>query len=180
MSECDWRGYCLQIEDLFYQYADDVFTFLVYLLKDRPLAEDVTQETFIKAMRSLERGSQIDRPKPWLLQIARRTAIDVLRQNKLPATLAMENVGDIPDDRARTEKVAESSVTVFELLSVFEEMKPEYRQVVLCRAVMDMTSEDTAQILGWTANRVRVTLHRALKAARQEFMKRGWSSESAK
>lgn len=170
----------MQLEDLFYQYADDVFTFLVYLLNDHALAEDVTQETFIKAMRSLERGSQINRPKPWLLQIARRTAIDVLKQNKRTATLAMENVGDIPDERHETEKVAESSVTVDELLSVFEEMKPEYRQVVVCRAVMDMTSEDTAKVLGWTANHVRVTLHRALKAARQEFIKRGWSSESGK
>ncbi|MFD1676799.1 RNA polymerase sigma factor [Alicyclobacillus fodiniaquatilis] len=170
----------MQIEDLFHQYADEVFTFLVYLLKDRSLAEDVTQETFIKAMRSLEHGNHIQCPKPWLLQIARRSAIDVLRQHKRHVTSVIEDVQVIPDSYAGTETVAASNVTVSQLLTVFEEMKPEYRQVVLCRSVMDMTSEDTAQILGWTSNRVGVTLHRALKAARQELKRRGWFSEIAK
>ncbi|MCF8568563.1 sigma-70 family RNA polymerase sigma factor [Alicyclobacillus tolerans] len=171
----------MQLEDLFHQYADDVFTFLVYLLKDRSLAEDVAQETFIKAMRIIEQGNRIDRPKAWLLQIARRTALDVLRKNKRRVTMAMEDVvQDVPDDRTGTEETAESNITVSELLSVFEEMKPEYRQVVLCRSVMDMTSKDTARTLGWTANHVRVILHRALKAARQELARRGWSSEIEK
>lgn len=170
----------MDIEDLFHQYADEVFTFLVYLLKDRSLAEDVAQETFIKAMRSLERGNRIERPKSWLLQIARRTAIDVSRQNKRLVTSMMEEIPDILDSHVGTETAATTKVAISELLSVFDEMKPEYRQVVLCRSVMDMTSEDTARILGWTANRVRVTLHRALKAARQELMRRGWSSEVAK
>lgn len=155
----------MQIEDLFHQYADDVYTFLVYLLKDRSLAEDVTQETFIKAMRSIEHGNLIDRPILWLLQIAKRTAIDALRKNKRQSAVPIEDARQLPAGGSATDAIAESNITTTQLLAVFDEMKPEYRQVVVCRAVMDMTSGDTARILGWTPNRVRVTLHRALKAA---------------
>jgi len=170
----------LKIEDLFHEYADDVYTFLVYVLREHSIAEDVMQETFIKAMRSIEKGNRIDSPKPWLLQIARRTAIDMLRQNKRQTASPIEDLQDISDSQTRTETVAESNVTMSELLSVFEGMKQEYRQVVLCRSVMDMTTDETAKTLGWTANRVRVTLHRALKAARQELIRRGWFCEIAK
>ena len=52
------------------------------------------------------------------------------------------------------------------LLQQLGSLKSSYQEVIICRALMDMTSQETAAVLGWSRNRVDVTLSRALKSLR--------------
>lgn len=64
------------VEQWFELYADDVYSFLAYMVRDRELAKDLTQETFIKAMKGVNSFRADSSPKTWLLTIARNVALN--------------------------------------------------------------------------------------------------------
>lgn len=75
MAEHHERGDKM-VEQWFELYADDVYSFLAYMVRDRELAKDLTQETFIKAMKGVNSFRADSSPKTWLLTIARNVALN--------------------------------------------------------------------------------------------------------
>ncbi|WP_274361439.1 RNA polymerase sigma factor [Paenibacillus thermotolerans] len=70
----------MTFEELYMQYADCVYSFLRFKIRDVHLMEDMFQETFLAAYRELQAGRKPERPKPWLLTIAHRRMVDRLRR----------------------------------------------------------------------------------------------------
>jgi RNA polymerase sigma factor (sigma-70 family) len=137
---------------------DDVFGYLLYLTKNRALAEDLTGETFETALRRWRkfdpgRGS----PRSWVLAIARSTALDWFRADSRR--------------RRREERVAseprEAAHEAFEgfsptLEAALQELTAGEREVVALRVVLDLDGEETARLLGMSPTAVSTRLHRAL------------------
>lgn len=154
-----------EIAHLFDEFADDVYSFLVYYTGTQDV-DDLVQETFIKAMRGIDKFEGRSNSKTWLLQIARNVAVDHYRRNKKHSFVSDDYLRDMDSGEKTPEELAElrdSHKIMFQLLS---QLKPMYREVILYRTVMDMTVEETARLLNWPASRVRVTFHRAIKAVR--------------
>lgn len=168
-----------QIGDLFLRYADEVSKFLVYWTRCRDV-DDLLQETFIKALQAMRKMDPMANPRPWLMTIARNTAIDWQRKQRRQPRLDPAALTDLEAPVGSPEAHVEARELQRHLLEVLagEKMRRGYREVVICRAVMDMSVCDVAQVLGWTENRVNVTYHRALRAVRtaleQEYG--GWES----
>lgn len=158
-----------QIGELFLQYADDVHKFLVYWTRSRDV-EDLVQETFLRALRSLRKTGGMENPRAWIMAIARNTAIDLQRRQRPQPRSDGEGLCDMATSSAEglPEAYAQERALMRRLLEVLEsgEMRAGYREVVVCRAVMDMSVKDTARVLGWSESKVNVTLHRALRAVR--------------
>lgn len=159
-----------EIERLFVQYADDVHQFLVYFTRERDV-DDLVQEVFIKGLRSLPQFRGDASPRTWLLSIARGVAIDHTRRRKRERYIGDASIPFLPSDGSSVEEQVEFGDFLVQLMSALNSKKltrkPGYREVVICRAVMDMSASDTAGVLGWTVNRVNVTYHRALKLIRE-------------
>ncbi|WP_141771957.1 sigma-70 family RNA polymerase sigma factor, partial [Rossellomorea aquimaris] len=66
---------------LYDQYHQDVFQFLVYLVKDRHVAEDLMHEVYVKVLRAYDRFQGKSSEKTWLFSIAKNVAIDHFRKN---------------------------------------------------------------------------------------------------
>ena len=154
-----------RVGQLFVQYADDVHKFLVYFTKTYDV-DDLVQDTFVKAFRALYNTQNLSNPKGWLLSIARHVAIDHLRKTKRGNGLYKDTRQGVVGSEHSLEQQVEFRDFQRQLLSILDHVKPNYRQVIICRAVMDMSVEETAIVLGWTMNRVNVTLHRGLKMVR--------------
>ncbi|MCF8568376.1 RNA polymerase sigma factor [Alicyclobacillus tolerans] len=155
------------IEELFIAYRHDVYKFLIYYTRTFDV-EDLVQETFIKALKGL-RGFQGDsNVRTWLFSIARNVAIDYQRKKRPIVQFVKESkLVNVASNAKTPEQVVELTETTKFVLNVLGNLNPRFREVIVLRGVHDLSSKETARILGWTTTKVNVTFHRAIKAAQE-------------
>ena len=139
-------------------HLDDVYGYLVYLTRDRSLAEDLAADTFEKALRQWRRfDAQRGSARTWLCQIARTTALDWFRGEERR--------------RRREERAAapEASEAAFvdglspELEAALRELSAGEREVLALRVLLDLDGDEAARVLGISPTAVSTRLSRALK-----------------
>jgi RNA polymerase sigma-70 factor (ECF subfamily) len=159
------------------RYLPSVYRFLHRMVGDGPTAEDLAQETFVKAWQKIG-AYRPDKPfKAWVFTIARHTAIDFLRK-KNPATFSDL---DVPDGQAFEETLADARPLAPELLMTQETgqdleralatLPPESREVVLLHGVEDLTFQEIADQVKQPMNTVKSRYRRAL-ASLQAVLRR--------
>jgi len=160
---------------LFARYKDEVFVFLVRLLRDRTLAEDVLQESFFRLHLHLE-GLDGARPlRPWLYQIARHAALDALRvRDKETRLAAKARAGEAPpdaaDEAARREAIALTA-------GALESLPGETRALLIQRHGLDMKLEDLAESFSINERTVRTRLARAAEELARALIERREAGE---
>jgi RNA polymerase sigma-70 factor (ECF subfamily) len=138
---------------------DDVFGYLLYLTKNRAVAEDLTGETFEAALRKWRRfDPRRGSPKAWLLTIARSTALDWFRADSRRRRR---------EERVGASEPHQAAETAFEgfspaLEAGLAELSAGEREVVALRVVLELDGEETARLLGISPTAVSTRLHRAL------------------
>jgi RNA polymerase sigma-70 factor, ECF subfamily len=146
------------------------------MIQDYQQAEDLTQETFVKAYRNYDSFKRKSSPKTWLFSIAHNLTIDYLRKRR-PMTLLKEMLllnresVKLPDELV---VMKESSKELYHSLS---SLKDSYREVIILRKIKGFSIEETAVILNWSESKVKATLHRALPALEKQFEKEGYLNE---
>ncbi|PFA67288.1 RNA polymerase [Bacillus sp. AFS015802] len=152
------------VADWFHHYSDSIYTFLVYRMGSVDV-EDLVQEVFIRALNSLETFEGKANPKTWLYSIARNLALDELRKKKR-SKWSITSFSPINHEGASFE-TPESLYFLNEgsreLLARIRKLKSNYRDVLILKGVNGFDVKETALILGWTENKVRITYHRACK-----------------
>src|SRR5689334_22577583 len=142
------------------QHLDDVFAFLVYLTGDRSLADDLTAETFARA---LERWRRFDpsrgSARAWLCQLARSAALDHFRA---------EDRRRRREGRYAADELREDAEPVFgeglspELERALGRLSAAEREVVALRVVLELDGELAARVLGISVTTCSTRLSRAL------------------
>lgn len=153
---------------LYHRYADEVYKFLVYFTRNRDV-EDLVQDTFVRAMKGIGKFRG-DNARAWLISIARNVALDKFRDLNRLAMIEQKAVDTWKAHEKSPEEWVEFKDDEERILDTLNAMRRGYKEVVICRAFMDMSSEETAKVLGWSRNRVNVTLHRAIKALRSALI----------
>lgn len=147
-----------EIERMFKLFGDDLYHFLVYYKGSHDVEDDV-QEVFFRALKSHFRGDS--HPKTWLIGIARRLVIDQRRKKRLLSWLPNKEPQKSPDD------ILMEHENVREVYRAIDELKTEYRDVVMLRVISELSVEETSEVLGWTREKVSRTYYRALKKLNQ-------------
>src|SRR5688572_15889653 len=140
------------------EHLDDVYAYLVYLTRDRSLAEDLTADTFEKALKLWRRFDPARASaRTWLCQIARTTALDWFRAEERRRRRE-ERVAD-PDrfESAMAEGLSPELEAALRALSAGE------REVIALGVLLDLDGEETARVLGVSPTAVSTRLSRALK-----------------
>ncbi|MEH7106314.1 RNA polymerase sigma factor [Bacillus sp. JJ1764] len=151
------------IEKWFIQYEKDVTNYLVYYTSS-PDVEDLVQETFLQAYRALSGFKHESSPKTWLISIARNAAIDVYRKKTIWQKLKEQLQNEPAKHReSQTETIFFQKMENVNLYEAIDQLKPNYRDVILLRGIAELSSRETGQVLGWTENKVNVTFSRAIK-----------------
>ena len=85
------------LEMLINRHKDRIFTTIMLIVKDRYISEDIFQETFIKAIRTLKSGKYNEEGKflPWIIRIARNLSIDHFRKSKRMPTISSSEGEDV-------------------------------------------------------------------------------------
>ena len=140
-------------EDLVRQYQADLWRFAYHVTRDRALAEDVTQEAFLRAFRFLKGFRGDARFSSWLFRIARNCAMDALHARRDQTN---EEPPDVP-----IASVAESRV---ELQSALSAVGEDHRESFLLIEVFGLSYQEAADVLGVRVGTVKSRVHRARKA----------------
>jgi RNA polymerase sigma factor (sigma-70 family) len=148
------------------RHLDDVLAYLVYLTGDRTVAEELTAETFVRA---LERWRRYDprrgSPRTWLCQLARSTALDHFRaeerRRRREGRYAAAELRD-RDEPAFGEGLSPGLEQALSRLSAAE------REVVALRIVLELDGDATARVLGISASACSTRLSRAMQKLEKE------------
>ena len=140
------------------EHLDDVYGYLVYLTRDRSLAEDLTADTFEKALRLWRRFDPARASsRTWLCQIARTTALDWFRSE--------ERRQKREERAAPLEQVDPAVADGFSphIEAALAELSAGEREVIALRVLLDLDGEEAARVLGISPTAVSTRLSRALK-----------------
>ena len=159
--------------ELIRRYERPVFALLFRMVRDRELAEDLSQETFIKALNAIESYRPEFKFSSWIFKIANNAAIDHLRRRELD-TLSLDGSphAETPEAMQATalqigmrQESPLDTVEAKELGSEIEaaigRLRPEYRSCILLRHVEGRAYEEIAEILDLPLGTVKTYIHRA-------------------
>lgn len=149
------------MEQIYQENAKIVYHYLRSLCQDHTLAEDLTQETFLRAFQSLERFNGSCKLSTWLCQIARHLYYQHLAK-------AGREVCAQPDQCLASESPLPEDTVLhrLELLHLLKEMQKlpvQMREVIYLRATADLSFKEIGEILGRSENWARVTFYRGKK-----------------
>lgn len=146
------------------------------MVRDYQQAEDLTQETFIKAYRHQERFKQQSSVKTWLFSIAHNVTKDFFRK-KHPLQHYLGLTMEEKDDQPMPEQIVVMNFQTEQLYRAIQQLKPSYKHVIILRKLKEFSTAETAFILNWSESKVKMTLKRALVALKNELMNRGATNE---
>src|ERR671933_723635 len=165
--------------ELIRRYERPVFSLIYRMIRDRELAEDLAQDTFIKVLNHIDRYRPEFKLSSWLFKIANNVAIDYLRKRQLEtismdgsphAGTAAEVEATSFDVEARQESALDE-MEARELGSSIEraiaKLRPEYRSCIMLRHVEGRSYEEIAAILDLPHGQVKTYIHRARHELRQ-------------
>lgn len=162
----------VEITEWYQQHGDSVFRYILLMVRDHQQAEDLTQETFIKAFRSYDSFERKANPKTWLFRIAHNVTIDFIRKQK-PLELLKELVLLGKSANAAPEGFVEIKENSTELYDALGQLKAPYREVIVLRKIREFSIQETGEILSWSESKVKNTLSRALSALEKQLNKEG-------
>ncbi|HEX5042611.1 MAG TPA: RNA polymerase sigma factor [Candidatus Polarisedimenticolaceae bacterium] len=147
-------------QELYRRHGHAIFRFLQAATRDRTLAEDLTQEVFVRVVRGLERYDPRERDLAWLFRIARRLLLDHGRTEQRRPRLVREEEVVLPP----VPPVALEGLSLAEALS---SLPTSERDAFLLREVGGLGYDEIASATGGTAAAVRNRIFRARDALRR-------------
>lgn len=145
-------------EELYRQYSQIVFHFLYKKCNDPALAEDLMQETFLRALECLDSYDHSCKLSTWLCQIAKH----LLYQHwSRTSRIQLEELDESLQSRQDTEQSALAKVELADVWDRLQALPPDARKTVELRVLGDLSFREIGEILGRTDNWARVTFYRA-------------------
>jgi len=161
----DERAY----RELVERYQPQVYSLALRMVRRAEDAEDLTQETFVRMFRALDRYDPTRAFGAWLMTIASRLCIDHIRRGKFrPNPLTRREPGtdeeysiDVPDLGLRPDEVVEHQEEERRGQELIDSLPPHYRIVVLLRHQQQLSYEEIAEVLSLPLGTVKARVHRA-------------------
>ncbi len=171
MNEADWiqrakQGDLAAWEPLVQAYQEAAFRLAYLFLGDADEAQDVAQETFLRAFRSLDRFDSSRPLRPWILSIAANLARNRKRAAGRYLSALRRLVRIDPPERVSIEDRSVQNLQAQSLWQAVQRLDETGRQVVYLRYFLDCSVEETADVMGVAAGTVKSRLHRALARLR--------------
>ena len=167
------QGQDAAFRELIRRYERPVFSLIYRMVRDRELAEDLAQDTFIKVLNHIDRYRPEFKLSSWLFKIANNVAIDHLRRRTLqtvsidgsPHAQTAEAIEATSFDVADHQETALDELEARELGTAIEraitQLRPEYRSCIMLRHVEGRLYEEIAATLDLPLGTVKTYIHRA-------------------
>lgn len=152
------RGDVSALDEIYRQHRDQVYTLCLNLCSDRELAQDLLQETFVRAFRGISSFAGRSQLSTWLYRIAVNLAHEVARRQRFA-------------EKTYQSPTQPDTETVDRVRATLGSLRENYRIVLALRYTQTLSYQEIAECLGWSLARVKVTIHRAKQEFREAYLK---------
>ncbi|MBO4377383.1 MAG: sigma-70 family RNA polymerase sigma factor [Clostridia bacterium] len=158
------------MEEIYQQYAKTVYRYLLSLTHDTDLSEELTQETFYQAIRTIDRYDESCKVSTWLCGIAKNVLLTWRRKHpqEEPLDEQPELSGGLLPAAESAESEAVREVSRMELLKLIHELPEPSREVMYLRVFGGLSFAEIGEVHGKTENWARVTFYRAKEKLRKD------------
>jgi RNA polymerase sigma-70 factor (ECF subfamily) len=163
-------------EQIVRRYQRPIISLIARMTGDRALAEDLAQETFVKAFRSLAAFDTTRRLSSWLFRIAHNTAIDAMRRSRPPQAAPPAGLdagdptsADAPPDPVERRELGNA------LEAALAELRPDQRAAIVMRYENGLSFDEIGTVLGVPEVTARSHVHRARKELARLLTASGWA-----
>lgn len=156
-------------EKVYKEYFNDVYLYIKRLSGDEHIAEDITSETFFKALKSIDSFRGECEIRVWLCQIAKNSYYTYVKKNSKVQNVDEAELINLPDNKNNVENEVQSKLQAFAIQKVLHEIDEPYREVFMWRVYADLSFKEIAGIFNKNENWACVTYHRARKLIKERL-----------
>jgi RNA polymerase sigma-70 factor (ECF subfamily) len=153
------------LEELFAKHHNEIYAYLIRMLRDPELAADLTQDAFVKAYRAQASLEKPENARAWLYSIAHRVALDELRRRKIVRFVPWS--GESRGASPSAEHLAMDVRLSGDLARALERIPERQRTALILAEIHDLTGLELAAALGVSHVAARALLTRARESLRQ-------------
>lgn len=153
------------VEELFARHQNEIYAYLLRMLRDPELAADLTQDAFVKAYKAYDALEKPENARAWLYQIAHRVALDDLRRRRIVRFVPL--VGEARSTSPSAEHLVMDARLSGDLQRALEKIPERQRAALLLAELHDLTGLELAATLGVSHVAARALLTRARESLRQ-------------
>lgn len=157
------------MEEIYKENAKIVYHFIYSLCHDSVLAEELTQETFMRAFQSIERFDGSCKFSTWLCQIAKHIYYQYLAKHK--KEIPKEETGDTVFNEITPERQVVARIELLDVLKKMQKLPEKVREVIYLRIAADLSFREIGEILGKSENWARVNYYRGKEKLLSELQK---------
>jgi RNA polymerase sigma-70 factor (ECF subfamily) len=151
---------------LYEENFDKIYRYIVLKIGDRTEAEDITQQVFLNALKSISSYRSKGMPfSSWLYRIAHNQVVDYLRKKSRRVTVPLDE--SIAAGRDDPERAAERKIEIEELARAAQKLTTAQQEVISLRFTGDMPVAEVARIMGRSVGAVKALQHSAIIALRK-------------
>ena len=150
-------------------YIDDIYRFIYFKVGSKEDAEDITSQVFLKSWDYIQNNNLLEYKtiKAFFYRVARNTVIDHYRDKSNQKNISINNkesLIDIIDEKVDLSGEMDLKSDIKNIQQAMQELKDEYREVLLLRYINELSVKEIAEILDKSKGNVRVLIFRAIKA----------------
>jgi len=162
------RGDTSAFAKLYDRYVDVVFRYVLFRIGDRDLAEDVTSETFLRALRRIASITYQGRDVgAWLVTIARNLVLDHVKSSRFRLEVTTAEIDDQQRVVAGPEQHVMAKVITDELLRCIERLGDDQRECIALRFLQGLSVAETAKLMRRNEGAIKALQHRAVRRLAQ-------------
>jgi RNA polymerase sigma-70 factor, ECF subfamily len=150
---------------LYDRYVGTVYRYVYYRVGSRPLAEDLTSEAFLRALRRIETFSWRGRDfGAWLVTIARNLVADEFKSSRFRLEVATGEILDADEAADSPENEVLAALSSAALVDAIRQLKPQQQECVTLRFLQGMSVAETADIMGKNEGAIKTLQYRAVRS----------------
>ncbi len=150
-----------EFENIYREYFDDVYRYIRRLSGDEHTAEEITSETFFKAMRAMDRFRGDCDIRVWLCQIAKNCYYTYLKKAKKIEPVDEMELLELPSEESTVEEQYMKREEAARIRTILHHIPEPYKEVFMWRVFAELSFKQIGQIFGNSENWACVTYHRA-------------------
>lgn len=159
-------------EKVYKEYFNDVYLYIKRLSGDEHIAEEITSETFFKALKSIDSFRGDCEIRVWLCQIAKNSFYTYIKKNSKIQNVEEAELIKLPDNNNNVADEVTSKLQAFEIQKVLHEIDEPYREVFMWRVYAELSFKEIAGIFNKNENWACVTYHRARNQIKKRLEER--------
>lgn len=151
----------VNFEKIYCKYYKSIYRYLVAITKEVNIAEEITQETFFKALKNIDKYNPNKKMLTWLCEIAKNTYFSEYKKNKKFQKLSESEMEfEIDNEQNIVEKIIDNEDNS-EILKILHKLEKPYKEVFSLRVYGELSFKQIGEIFDKSENWARVTYYRS-------------------